>query len=228
MVISKKPHIDGQQAPPGVLRFTMSHARIEEVSDSDPDYTSDPEEDDIEDFDEREIIKARAPKTRAKAPTAASNPSLIRPKEIPTVAKDGVAFQSTTDESRYKDFQCIYPIYFDRNRTRKEGRRVSIEGAVENPLAREIVAACGRLKLETLFEPTRLHPKDWANPGRVKVKLKGGQNPAIKNSLSPIFPFLHWWFKETSNERSLTPCFYYRTSSLHSHLKTPACKSYDA
>lgn len=161
----------------------MSHARIEEVSDSDPDYASDPSEEDIEDFDEREIIKARAPKATEQAPTA-SNPSLIQPAAVPSVAKDGVAFQSTTDESKYKDFQCIYPIYFDRNRTRKEGRRVGIEGAVENPLAREIVTACGRLKLETLFEPTKLHPKDWANPGRVKVKLKGGQNPAIKNSKS--------------------------------------------
>ena len=165
----------------------MSHARIEEVSDSDPEYASDPEEEDIEDFDEREIIKARAPRPGAQAHAADSNPSLIQPKEIPTVARDGVAFQSTTDESKYKDFQCIYPIYFDRNRTRKEGRRVGIEGAVENPLAREIVAACGRLKLETLFEPTKLHPKDWANPGRVKVKLKGGQNPAIKNSMSLYF-----------------------------------------
>jgi signal recognition particle subunit SRP19 len=169
----------------------MSHARIEEVSDSDPDYASDPSEGDIEDFDEREIIKARAPKSTSQAPPASSNPSLIQPKEVPSVANDGVAFQSTTDEAKYKDFQCIYPIYFDRNRTRKEGRRVGIEGAVENPLAREIVAACGRLRLETLFEPTKLHPKDWANPGRVKVKLKGGQNPAIKNSSSSFPLFLN-------------------------------------
>ena len=160
----------------------MSHARIEEVSDSEPENASDPSEDDIEDFDEREIIKARAPKPTQAPP--ASHPSHISPSAIPSVAKDGVAFKSTSDESRYKDFQCIYPIYFDRNRTRKEGRRVGIEGAVDNPLAREIVAACGKLRLETLFEPTKIHPKDWANPGRVKVKLKGGQNTEIKNSAS--------------------------------------------
>lgn len=168
----------------------MSHARIEEVSDSDPDYASDPSEDDIEEFDEREIIKARAPRPAAQPQTQAPHPSHISPSAIPSVAKDGVAFQSATDESKYKDFQCIYPIYFDRNRTRKEGRRVGIEGAVENPLAREIVAACGRLRLETLFEPTKIHPKDWANPGRVKVKLKGGQNTAIKNSA--CLPSLRW------------------------------------
>lgn len=162
----------------------MSHARIEEVSDSDLEYDSDPSEDDIEDFDEREIIKARVPKPAAQASRADPNPSLVQPKSVPSVARDGVAFEAATDESKYKDFQCIYPIYFDRNRTRKQGRRVGIEGAVENPLAREIVAACGRLKLQVLFEPTKLHPKDWANPGRVKVKLKDGQNPMIKNSKS--------------------------------------------
>ena len=57
-----------------------------------------------------------------------------------------------------------------------------MEMAVENPLAREIVAACGKLRLETLFEPTKIHPKDWANPGRVKIRVKGGLNKNVKNS----------------------------------------------
>jgi len=59
---------------------------------------------------------------------------------------------------------------------------VGLELAVENPMAREIVNACAKLRLETLFEPSKLHPKDWANPGRVKIKLKGGGNNSIKNS----------------------------------------------
>ncbi len=59
------------------------------------------------------------------------------------------------------------------------------EHAVENPMAREIVNACGRLRLETLFEPAKLHPKDWSNPGRVKVKVKGGQNSNVKSSMLP-------------------------------------------
>jgi signal recognition particle subunit SRP19 len=59
---------------------------------------------------------------------------------------------------------------------------VGKELAVENPMAREIVNACARLRLETLFEPSKIHPKDWANPGRVKIKLKGGGNSSIKNS----------------------------------------------
>lgn len=59
---------------------------------------------------------------------------------------------------------------------------VGKELAVKNPMARDIVTACGRLGLETLFEPAKIHPKDWANPGRVKVRVKGGNNASIKNS----------------------------------------------
>jgi signal recognition particle subunit SRP19 len=168
----------------------MSHARIEEVSDSDP---SEGDISDVDsDFDEREILKQLGPKpsqvTPPSAPKSAS--SLINPSNIPSstnsgstiTATDGTQFHSAQDDSKYKDFQCVYPVYFDVNRSRKEGRRVGKELAVENPLAREIVAACGRLRLETLFEPAKNHPKDWANPGRIKIKLKGGSNSAIKNS----------------------------------------------
>jgi signal recognition particle subunit SRP19 len=181
----------------------MSHARIEEVSDSDLD--SDPSEGDIDDvgsdFDESEILKARTPATgprpsQVPPPNPAS--TLINPSQIPSTTNtssskirtdaDGTQFHTTEDDSKYKDFQCVYPIYFDKNRSRKEGRRVGVEMAVENPLAREIVAACGKLRLETLFEPTKIHPKDWANPGRVKIKVKGGLNKNVKNSAS----YFHW------------------------------------
>ena len=196
-----KWHNFPHQTPPSLLHSstttTMSHARIEEVSDS--DLGSDPSEGDIDDlgsdFDEREILKARTPASgprpsQVTPPNASS--TFINPSQIPSTTNtsnsrvrtdaDGTQFHTTEDESKYKDFQCIYPIYFDKNRSRKEGRRVGVEMAVENPLAREIVAACGKLRLETLFEPTKIHPKDWANPGRVKIKVKGGLNKNVKNS----------------------------------------------
>ena len=178
----------------------MSHARIEEVSDSDLD--SDPSLADIDDldsdFDEREILKARTPASDPRpSQNPSSNPSstLISPSQFPSTTNtssskvrtdaDGTQFHSTDDDSKYKDFQCVYPIYFDKHRSRKEGRRVGVDLAVENPLAREIVAACGNLRLETLFEPTKIHPKDWANPGRVKIRVKAGLNRNIKNSVPP-------------------------------------------
>ena len=31
-------------------------------------------------------------------------------------------------------------------------------------MAKEIVDACQQLGLDTVFEPGKMHPKDWANP----------------------------------------------------------------
>lgn len=175
----------------------MSHARIEEVSDSDPEEGNISDFDD--DFDEREILKQKAPTgpkpSQVQPPASAAKSSLLNPSSIPSSSRgrdtvtgpDGQQYTTAEDNSVYNNFQCLYPIYFDANRSRAEGRRVGKESAVENPLAREIVSACAALGLETLFEPTKLHPKDWSNPGRVKIKLKEGRNSSIKNSQCPIF-----------------------------------------
>jgi signal recognition particle subunit SRP19 len=58
--------------------------------------------------------------------------------------------------------------------------------AEPNPLATEIVHACANLRLQTVLEAGKLHPKDWANPGRVKVNLSqqnivGGGGEKVKN-----------------------------------------------
>ncbi len=130
-----------------------NHARIEELSDCDP------EEMDISSFE------------------PLSN-SLIEPADIPfqTPAFQAPALTSyngsAQDRERTKHWQCLYPVYFDVARTRDEGRRVGRELAVSNPLAREIVDAVQTLGLNVVFEPAKTHPKDWANPGRVRILLK--------------------------------------------------------
>ncbi|KAI0995360.1 hypothetical protein K3495_g12822 [Podosphaera aphanis] len=146
----------------------MFGARVEDACESDPS------EGNISDISDnelpgREILQVRG---HGRVPAAAPPSSRAMPEpHLPT----------SHDPSLYARYQCIYPIYFDKRRSRKQGRMVGQELAVENPLAREIMTACGRLGLETLLEPTKCHPKDWANPGRVKVKLRGGRNPNIKN-----------------------------------------------
>lgn len=146
----------------------MSDVRIEEVSDSDP---SEGDISDLDDeyFDERDILRAKIPQKSASSfpkPTAdLSTPYYVR----------------TQEPSYHAKSQCIYPIYFDKLRSRRQGRLVAMKLAVENPMAREIVNVCCQLGLETSFEPNKCHPRDWANPGRVKVKLRGGNNPNIKN-----------------------------------------------
>ena len=55
--------------------------------------------------------------------------------------------------------------------------------AVANPLAREIADAVGGLGLPVVLEVGKTHPKDWANPGRVRVGLKGAAAGASTNSV---------------------------------------------
>lgn len=62
---------------------------------------------------------------------------------------------------------------------------MSTKDAVKNPLAREIVDAVQLLGLKTVFEPGKTHPRDWANPGRVRVLVKEGgkaRSARVKNS----------------------------------------------
>ncbi|KAJ9298118.1 hypothetical protein DTO271G3_3723 [Paecilomyces variotii] len=139
----------------------MSHARVEEVSDSDPEEVA-PSEFNQAQFAKESIISPSI----VPGPGAGIRPSEAR-REIP------------------KHFQCLYPVYFDKTRSRAEGRKVGSELAVENPLARDILDAVQMLGLRVGFEPEKLHPKDWANPGRVRVMLKNEDgtpaNPKVKN-----------------------------------------------
>ena len=136
------------------------HARIEELSDTD----SDPETSDIS----------------SMARPSSTNPSLINPSDIPTHSTEhGPQIAYTADASVSKSWPCLYPVYFDASRTRDEGRRVKKELGVRNPLARQLANAVSSLGLRCVFEPGKTHPKDWSNPGRVRVRMEGGM---VKNS----------------------------------------------
>ena len=167
---------------------TMSrNAQVEEVSDSDPEEVA--PSDSLPSNTKESIL----PGAGVPPPGAMRQPPPEPQREIP------------------KHYQCLYPVYFDKTRSRAEGRKVGSELAVENPLAREIVDAVQMLGLHVGLEPEKLHPKDWANPGRVRVLLKSDGklvNPKIKNSaLSNLGP----WLKL---QLSLT-CRFRRTSPLH-------------
>lgn len=156
----------------------MSHARIEEVEDSD---LSDPSEGDIDDFVDSDILRAVAPKQPAAAAAPqqqqqqAPSPSSLFPGTTAPPPGSGI------QQSDVAGYQCLYPIYFDASRTRAEGRRVPAHLAVKNPLAREIATACAALRVSPVFEAMKTHPQDWANPGRVRVNIKDPSNPYLKN-----------------------------------------------
>lgn len=141
------------------------HPRIEDVSESE----SDPEDMDPSDFDPTHFNNSTIRPANIPPPTSSAPPQLRPQFQAPT--------STAPDAEKYKRWQCLYPVYFDSGRTRAEGRRVGKELAVENPLARGIVDAAQLLGLSVVFEPGKTHPKDWANPGRVRVLLKeGGKN----------------------------------------------------
>src|SRR5271156_1535760 len=56
---------------------------------------------------------------------------------------------------QYKNWPCIYPVYFDATRSLQEGRRVPLKLAVENPLAKELASAAASLNIRSIFE---VHP----------------------------------------------------------------------
>lgn len=147
------------------------NAQVEELSDSDPE----------------EVVPVDS--TPLTGNTIIAPASVPTPSTAPRPMTQAQMPQAPVPEPQReipKYFQCIYPVYFDKTRSRGEGRKVGSELAVENPLARDIADAVQMLGLKVGLEPERLHPKDWANPGRVRVQLKDEEgrllNPKIKNS----------------------------------------------
>ncbi|KDQ60132.1 hypothetical protein JAAARDRAFT_32506 [Jaapia argillacea MUCL 33604] len=89
-----------------------------------------------------------------------------------------------TDITPYKSWTCVYPIYIDAKRGYGTGeRRIARAKSLWYPLSKDIADATSRLGLSTLHEVNKSHPRDWDNPGRVRVQWKkDGKlcNPHIK------------------------------------------------
>ena len=64
----------------------------------------------------------------------------------------------------------IWPAYIDSGKTKKEGRRVSIENAVSSPKLREISSAARKLQLNPEVENGKSYSRSWwEKSGRVSV-----------------------------------------------------------
>ncbi|KAJ3998120.1 signal recognition particle, SRP19 subunit [Lentinula boryana] len=109
------------------------------------------------------------------------------PSSQPQFRPDGASQfpkNTVTDITPYKSWTCIYPIYIDAKRPYGTGqRRVERAKSIWWPLSKDIAEATNRLGLGTLHEVSKAHPRDWENPGRVRVQWKKEgrlMNPAIK------------------------------------------------
>ncbi|KAF8634846.1 hypothetical protein AX17_004094 [Amanita inopinata Kibby_2008] len=103
----------------------------------------------------------------------------------PTTDSSRLSMKNTvTDITPYKSWTCIYPIYIDAKRPYGTGqRRVERAKGVWWPLSKDIADAANRLGLGTLHEVNKSHPRDWDNPGRVRIQWKKDgrlMNPVIK------------------------------------------------
>lgn len=107
----------------------------------------------------------------------------------------------TTDE--VKEWKTFYSLYFNSDKSVKEGRRLPKHLCVKNPRPDEISEALGRLGFRSICDNVssvctnsltqlqdRKHPSDAFHPGRIKFRLfdQDGKptNPKFKSSKIPI------------------------------------------
>ncbi len=84
---------------------------------------------------------------------------------------DDTKFLTPEDLEGYKHNILIYPCYFDKNRSHKQGRRVNLNRAVENPLAKTVHDAMVFIGIPCVLDAMKSHPQDWSNPGRVRLMV---------------------------------------------------------
>ncbi|TIA91091.1 hypothetical protein E3P99_01241 [Wallemia hederae] len=77
-----------------------------------------------------------------------------------------------TELDEFKNWITLYPLYFDAKANQSQ-RKVARSQCVWWPLANDLAECAGNLGYRTLFEPTKTHPSDWENPGRIKLELEG-------------------------------------------------------
>jgi signal recognition particle subunit SRP19 len=81
---------------------------------------------------------------------------------------------------RKQDKAIIWPAYFDQTKTRKKGRRVPKNMAVQSPKILEIQEAAQKQGLRYEVAATAGYPKTpWAKTGMLLVEKKGSKEQVI-------------------------------------------------
>ncbi|KAJ2080064.1 signal recognition particle subunit [Coemansia sp. RSA 988] len=77
-----------------------------------------------------------------------------------------------SDASQFKEWICLYPLYFDKSQSLDNGRRVPLSLAVNSPHSKQLSVAAKEAGFNVCYEPNKTHPADFFNPGRVRVQLR--------------------------------------------------------
>ena len=81
----------------------------------------------------------------------------------------------------------IWPAYIDKNKTRKEGRRVPEELAIENVKLKDIEKALKKLGLEPKVYRDKRYPRQhWEICGCIEVDYKGNKLQLLKEICKTI------------------------------------------
>ncbi len=59
------------------------------------------------------------------------------------------------------DVYIIWPAYIDSTKSRKEGRRLSINLCVKKPTLKELIEAANRASIPIEIEPQKAYPRSW-------------------------------------------------------------------
>jgi signal recognition particle subunit SRP19 len=95
-------------------------------------------------------------------PEFGGSSSILSPKDYPQPLTGGMPASADgalrpqmitqQDLEQFKNWSCVYPVYFDASRSLQEGRKVPQKLAVRNPLAKGLAEACASLGVQSVFE----------------------------------------------------------------------------
>jgi signal recognition particle subunit SRP19 len=82
---------------------------------------------------------------------------------------------------RKQEKYVIWPAYFDQNKTRSHGRKISKNQAQPTPRLEEIQKAAQKLGLQPEIKPELAHPaQPWQKTGILLVSRKGSKRETLR------------------------------------------------
>jgi signal recognition particle subunit SRP19 len=88
---------------------------------------------------------------------------------------------------REDDKYIIYPLYFDAQISRRNGRRVIKRYAIEKPAIQDIFTAARSLGLNPELDKDAAHPfRQWKREGRIVIDKKDSKQTLIRQIAKSI------------------------------------------
>jgi len=105
----------------------------------------------------------------------------------------------------------VYPTYLDSSKTRKLGRRIGTDIAIDKPTLQDITEALTTLSIRHVCEPGKKYGRDpeshWFTPGRVLVELFSPHDQ------EPVHP-------EAENKLQVSHTHPHTSTHIHTHPHT--------